>query len=201
MFTLYAAWEPDRDGHDRADLTDLQKAIGEGEKLFNSRTFPIANVQGLNSSKGDPLYNPTDPLANTPTIGTCGTCHNTLNIGNHSTPLPLNIGVTSAISLDNSGGVILGILDTANLPVYTIKSAEGATVRTTDPGRALISGRWVDVGKTKVPGLRGLAARPPYFHNGSAKDIATVIAYLNARFNMGLTPHESRALMSFLLAL
>ncbi len=201
VFTLYAAWEPDRDGHHRADLTDLQKAIGEGEKIFNSRTFMIANVPGLNSAKGYPLYNSADPLANTPITGTCGTCHNTPNIGNHSTPLPLNIGVTSALSLDNSGGVILGILDTANLPVYTIKSAAGATVRTTDPGRALISGRWVDVGKTKVPGLRGLAARPPYFHNGSAKDIATVIAYLNARFNMGLTPHESRALMSFLLAL
>ncbi len=201
VFTLYAAWEPDRDGHHRADLTDLQKAIGEGEKIFNSRTFTIANVPGLNSAKGDPLYNSADPLANKPITGTCGTCHNTPNIGNHSTPMPLNIGVTSAVPLDNSSNVIAGILDTANLPVYTLQSATGAMVRTTDPGRALISGQWVDVGKTKIPGLRGLAARPPYFHNGSAKDLATVITYLNARFNIGLTPQESLALMSFLLAL
>jgi len=201
VFTLYTAWEPDRDGRYQTGLTNLQKAIGEGEKIFNSRTFTIANVPGLNSANSDPLYNPADPLANTPITGTCGTCHNTPNIGNHSKPLPLNIGVTSAVPLDNNGGVIAGILDTVNLPVYTLKSAAGAMVRTTDPGRALISSQWVDVGKTKIPGLRGLAARPPYFHNGSAKDLATVIVYLNARFNIGLTPQESLALMAFLLAL
>jgi cytochrome c peroxidase len=59
----------------------------------------------------------------------------------------------------------------------------------------------VDVGKVKTPVLRGLAGRPPYFHNGSAKDLATVISFYNARFNIGLTPQESRSLMLFLLAL
>ena len=59
----------------------------------------------------------------------------------------------------------------------------------------------VDVGKVKTPVLRGLAARPPYFHNGSAKDLATVISFYNSRFNIGLTPEESRSLMLFLLAL
>jgi cytochrome c peroxidase len=201
VFTLYSDWEPGHYDHSHAELTDLQKSIGEGEHIFNSRTFAIANVQGLNSAKGDPLYNPADPLAGKLVIGTCGTCHNTPNIGNHSTPMSLNIGVTSAVPVDNSGRVISGILDTKNLPIYTLRSVAGAMVRTTDPGRALISGRWVDVGKTKVPALRGLAARPPYFHNGSAKDLAAVIAFHNARFNIGLTPQESHALIQFLSAL
>jgi cytochrome c peroxidase len=58
-----------------------------------------------------------------------------------------------------------------------------------------------DVGKVKTPVLRGLAARPPYFHNGSAKDLATVISFYNARFNISLSPQESRALELFLSAL
>ena len=206
VFTLYAAWEPNHDGHDsdgrgHPRLTDLQKSIGEGEKIFNSRTFTIANVQGLNSAKADPVYNPSDPLSDTPVIGTCGTCHNTPNIGNHSTSLPLNTGVTSAVPVDNRGQTMSGILDTANLPVYTLKSSAGSMVRVTDPGRALITGQWVDMGKVKVPILRGLAARPPYFHNGSAKDLSSVVSFYNAGFNIGLTPEESRALMLFLSAL
>jgi cytochrome c peroxidase len=71
VFTLFAAWEPksgDRDADARAHppLTELQKAIGEGEKIFNTRTFTIANVQGLNGAKGDPLFNPADPVSTNP---------------------------------------------------------------------------------------------------------------------------------------
>ncbi|HET6374533.1 MAG TPA: hypothetical protein VFF88_00650, partial [Methylocella sp.] len=136
-----------------------------------------------------------------PIVGTCSTCHNTPNVGNHSTPLPMNTGVASAIPVNNAGQPVLGILDIAQFPVYTLKSSTGATVRVTDPGRALISGQWTDVGKVKVPVLRGLAARAPYFHNGSAKDLGAVIAFYNARFNIGLTQEESRALELFLSAL
>ena len=35
-----------------------------------------------------------------------------------------------------------------------------------DPGKAMLSSKWTDIGKTKGPMLRGLAARAPYFHNG-----------------------------------
>ena len=206
VFTLFKAWEPDPEvrvkyAEANNPPNDLQRAIGEGEKTFNSRKFIIANVQGLNSRKNDPLFNPADPLSNKLIIGTCGTCHNTPNVGNHSTPLILNTGVASAVPLNNNGMPILGILDTENLPVYTLRSSTGSVINVTDPVRALISGRWLDVGKVRIPVLRGLAARPPYFHNGSAKDLATVISFYNARFNIGLTPEERRALMLFLSAL
>jgi cytochrome c peroxidase len=71
----------------------------------------------------------------------------------------------------------------------------------TDPGRALISGKWVDVGKTKGPILRGLSGRAPYFHNGSAPDLATVVKFYDARFGIGLTDAEEADLTNFLSAL
>lgn len=49
--------------------------------------------------------------------------------------------------------------------------------------------------------LRGLAARAPYFHNGSAKDLATVVSFYNQRFNIGLTPQQQSDLVTFLEAL
>ena len=131
-----------------------------------------------------------------------GSCHNTPNVGNHSTSLPVNIGVTMAVPTDNRGTPISGILDIGNLPVFTLSSnANGTTVQVTDPARAMISGRWVDIGKTKGPVLRGLAARAPYFHNGSAQDLRTVVRFYDARFNIRLTPQEISDLVAFLSAL
>lgn len=65
----------------------------------------------------------------------------------------------------------------------------------------MITGNWTDIGKTKGPILRGLAARAPYFHNGSAKDLATVVSFYNERFNIGLTPQQQSDLVTFLEAL
>ncbi|MEO6577216.1 MAG: hypothetical protein ABIP89_25430, partial [Polyangiaceae bacterium] len=70
-----------------------------------------------------------------------------------------------------------------------------------DPGRALISGQWRDIGRFKVPGLRGLAARAPYFHNGSAATLAEVVEVYNTRFNMNLTAGEKSDLVAFLQTL
>jgi cytochrome c peroxidase len=71
----------------------------------------------------------------------------------------------------------------------------------TDIGRAMISGNWIDIGKLKVPTLRGLAARPPYFHNGSAATLGDVVDFYNNRFNMQLTAQERSDLIAFLQTL
>ena len=73
--------------------------------------------------------------------------------------------------------------------------------QTTDPGRALITGKWVDIGKFKGPVLRGLASRAPYFHNGSARDLGDVIDFYNNRFAAGITKDEKRDLVAFLNSL
>jgi hypothetical protein len=201
VFRLFEVWEPGRDGHARPHLSDAEKAIGRGERLFNERTFTIANVAGLNSAKDDPLANPQDPLFDQPIVGTCSTCHNAFDVGSHSSPLFLGIGVTLVQPTNDAGRPIDGILDAASLPVYTLRSASGNTVAVTDPGRALASGHFVDVGKTKVPVLRGLPARAPYFHNGSAADLATLVRFYDARFGISLTEQEASDLVAFLSAL
>jgi cytochrome c peroxidase len=78
--------------------------------------------------------------------------------------------------------------------------ATGEIEMTTDPGRALIAGKWRDVGRLKSPILRGLA-RAPYFHNGSAKSVDDIVEFYNQRFNIGFTPQEKSDLIAFLRTL
>jgi hypothetical protein len=156
-------------------------AIARGEQLFDSKPIDITGVGGLNDDLG---------VAHIP--GTCGTCHDSPNIGNHSLPVPLNIGVSDLTSP----------LDVSYLPVITLRNkTTREVVQTTDPGRALISGKWKDFGRLKGPILRGLASRAPYFHNGSARTLADVINFYNARFGVGLTAQEKADLLAFLSAL
>jgi cytochrome c peroxidase len=88
------------------------------------------------------------------------------------------------------------------MPRYTLRNkATGETLVTSDPGRALITGKWADRNKFKVPVLRGLAARAPYFHNGSIADLEGVVRFYNGRFQMGLTEQEQADLAAFLRCL
>jgi cytochrome c peroxidase len=65
----------------------------------------------------------------------------------------------------------------------------------------MITGKWEDVGKLKGPVLRGLAARAPYFHNGSAESLKEVVKFYNLRFSMGLNEDEQADLVAFLSVL
>jgi len=88
------------------------------------------------------------------------------------------------------------------MPLYTFRNkATREIVQTTDPGRALITGKWKDMSLFKGPVLRGLPARAPYFHNGFAATLADVIDFYNRRFNIGLTAKEKSDLLAFLRAL
>jgi hypothetical protein len=53
----------------------------------------------------------------------------------------------------------------------------------------------------KGPILRGLAARAPYFQNGSADSLDQVVGFYNQRFQMGLTANEMADLVVFLASL
>lgn len=198
-FDLFAAWEPGSPQY--PSLSPAEQAVGRGEAIFNNTTFTIHDVPGLNSDPKDPLYNSKDPRAGEDLQAGCALCHNSPNVGNHSTALPLNIGVTLAQPVNNDGSPN-DLLDTGHLPVYTLQNAATSkTVSVTDPGKALLNGRWIDIGKTKGPMLRGLAGRAPYFHNGSAKDLETVVRFYDERFNIGFTPAQMSDLVAFLNAL
>ena len=97
---------------------------------------------------------------------------------------------------------IRGALDVGHLPIYMfMETTTGSTIMVTDPGRGLVTGKFIDIGKTKVPGLRNLSARPPYFHNGSAPDLLTVVDYHDLRFSIGFSAQEKSDLVKFLEAL
>jgi cytochrome c peroxidase len=185
IFDLYSNWS-NRRGH--TPKSERRQTIARGEELFNSTKINITGVAGLN----DVLNQPSIP-------GFCGTCHDTPNIGNHSVKAPLNIGVA------NAGADSPPALDISGLPVFTIWCTSGPlagqTFEVTDPGRALITGKCADIGKVKGPILRGLAARAPYFHNGSAATLADVVEFYNQRFDIGFTDQERADLVAFLSAL
>jgi cytochrome c peroxidase len=71
----------------------------------------------------------------------------------------------------------------------------------TDPGRALITGQWNDIGRFKGPTLRGLAGRAPYFHNGAAASLEDVVRFYDVRFGLLLTAKQQADLVAFLRAL
>ena len=49
--------------------------------------------------------------------------------------------------------------------------------------------------------LRGLAARAPYFHNGSAADLGQVLDFYTTRFGVQFTKREPADLIAFLNSL
>jgi hypothetical protein len=167
------------DAQAQSSTNAARAQIARGEAIFDTKPIAITGVGGLNDALG---------VASIP--GTCTTCHDSPNYGHHSVRLPINIGSADASRR------------TPDLPLYTLQNiATGATVQTTDPGRALVTGKWADIGKFKGPILRGLAARAPYFHNGSAATIADAINFYDTRFGIGFTAQEKADLAAFLLAL
>ncbi len=176
--TLFNAWAPP--ASPSGDNSARRRySIYRGQQIFNTRPIAITGVAGLN-----------DLLGQTTITGTCTTCHDTPNVGNHSVSLAINIGISD------------GARRTPDMPLYILRNTStGETVQTTDPGRALITGKWADIGKFKGPVLRGLQLRPPYFHNGMAATLVDVIDFYNTRFSMGLTAQERSDLLAFLQAL
>jgi cytochrome c peroxidase len=188
VFDVYDAWSRSRE--------HARRSVARGEEIFNSRPITISGVAGLNFASP---FNPPLPAS---FEGTCTACHDTPNSGNHSIVAPLNIGLA-----DESRR-------TPDMPLYTLqqkcvtlqdgtKSVGPAcpALSVTDPGRALISGQYADIGKFKGPILRGLAARAPYFHNGSAADLGAVIDFYNERFGAGIVGQDREDLIAFLRAL
>ncbi len=163
--TLFSAWSKlyAQDGNFSEAATDAaRRKIAAGAVLFGSAPVQISNVRGLNDNVA--LGKPTT-LA-----GTCTTCHDTPNIGNHSLPLPLDIGTSHSVlpSVEPDPNIAAGLaeLSMPDLPVYLISGCPNPfnpgqveSFYTSDPGKALISGLCSDFNRGKGPVLRG--ARGP----------------------------------------
>ncbi len=152
--------------------------IARGQEVFNTNEFDISGVPGLN-----------DVLGQDPVRGTCSTCHNTPNVGGHSVIRMIDLGIANAPNCD------------AAFPILTVQNkTTGEIRRICDMGRGG-NGVWADLGKFRVPPLRGLAARAPYFHDGRAKNISEVIHFYKDRFNIDFSGGKESDLEAFLGAL
>ena len=89
----------------------------------------------------------------------------------------------------------------ANRALRKLRTYLGRVIYTQDPGRALISGKCNDIGAIVMQQLRGLAARAPYFANGSAANLREVVDFYDRRFNIQFTEQEKQDLVNFLSVL
>jgi hypothetical protein len=152
--------------------------IARGQAVFNTNEFDITGVPGLNDVLGQPTIR-----------GTCSTCHNTPNVGGHSVIRMIDLGIANA---PNCNSVF---------PILTLQNKTTGEIRQIcDMGRGG-NGVWADLGKFRVPPLRGLAARAPYFHDGRAKDIGEVTHFYKDRFNIDFSGGRESDLQAFLGAL
>jgi cytochrome c peroxidase len=183
--------------------TASQRAsIQRGQTIFNTRVFTVTNVRGLNDAKRTVLL-----------PATCASCHNVVDVGNDFFDTPKDTGV-----MDSTSNVLPPGL---NLPIFTflcplgslsnafVTYSDPVTVngvvydqyQTTDPGVGWISGKCADLGRMKVPVLRGLAGRAPYFHGGNVSNLTQLVQFYNQRFNIGLSEQDASDLINFLNSL
>lgn len=162
-------------------------SVARGEAIFNSRPFIISGVAGINDLAGGSFP------------GNCTTCHSNTNAGNDVRP---------QAQLDEGTSGAQFALPANDLPNFLLictggKSTpfNGSAVWSRDPGLALITGKCADIGKVKSAQLRGLAARPPYFHDGSAATLKDVVNFYNARFSIGFSAQDIQDLVNFLQTL
>jgi hypothetical protein len=167
-----------------------QAAVARGADIFMYRTFWIRDTAHINSiGLGNPLKR------------SCATCHNAQLTGQDLSAGWVDVGTTNFAAAPEPTAIA-----TSELPVFKVTCKKdaaphpylGRTIYTTDPGRALISGKCNDVGSIVMQQLRGLAARAPYFANGSAKNLREVVDFYDKRYEMKLSEFEKEDLIAFL---
>lgn len=191
VWSEFAAWESHGNAAATSGLSAQQRAFREsvarGARVFRERTFLISDSAGINSpiGFGNPVRN------------SCVFCHNMSQMGNDVAPGQVDLGTTNEPFAD----------PLPHLPLFRIRCLGqphphyGPVIYTHDPGYALTTGRCADVGKITLQSMRGLAARAPYFSNGSAKDLRAVVDFYDRRYNIGYTEQEKQDLVNLMSVL
>ncbi|HVY81345.1 MAG TPA: hypothetical protein VG994_10225 [Steroidobacteraceae bacterium] len=199
VFPLGEQWKHLPRGADDAEnaRNAARESIARGHDVFMFRTFWIKDSMHLN----------TVGLGN-PAKRTCATCHGMHMTGMDTANGWMDIGTTN---LPWAKEVPLNPWneERPELPLFRITCKPGVkphpflgrVIYTQDPGRALISGQCNDVGTIVIQQFRGLAARAPYFSNGSAATLRELVDYYDRRYNIGYSEQEKQDLVNFLGAL
>jgi hypothetical protein len=174
-------------GRDLAASFDPWRNVSAATLAIRQRAFRESVLRGVD------LFVTRDFRLPDGKRGTCATCHQP-DI-KHS----MDAGTTNLPTATES----------PELPLFRITCDASATPHpqlgrtflTQDPGRALITGKCADVGSILMQQFRGLAARAPYFANGSARNLTELVQFFDRRFKIGLTDKEEEDLVNFLSVL
>jgi predicted MFS family arabinose efflux permease len=187
VFQLFDAWKKPA----QSSQAEFRASIARGNDIFMFRQFWLRDATHINSiGLGNPLKR------------TCATCHNAQMTGQDLSAGWVDVGTTNYPTWTEPPLYS----ESRELPVFKItcdKDAPphpylGRVIYTSDPGRALISGRCVDVGSIVMQQFRGLSARAPYFSNGSMKSLRELVDFYDRRFDMKLSEQEKLDLANFL---
>jgi hypothetical protein len=164
----------------------FRASVQRGHDVFFFRTFWISDAMHINTvGLGNPIKR------------TCATCHGMHMTGMDTANGWMDVGTTNhpwALEPPESPWAkalpelpLFRITCNADLPPHPFL---GRTIYTQDPGRALISGKCEDVGAIVIQQFRALAARAPYFSNGSAASLRELVDFYDRRFNIRYTEQE-----------
>lgn len=186
VFGDFSIWRDIQDAELSEEARAFRDSVARGADIFYLRRFMIQDVAGMNDrGLGNPFHR------------SCGSgCHNTTLMGMDLAPGFMDLGLNNRPWANNR----------PDLPLFRIvcdADADphpylGREIYSHDPGRALITGKCKHVGLIMTQQMRGLAARAPYFANGSAKTLREMVDFYDRRFNIGYTEQEKRDLVNFM---
>ncbi|MEO8308499.1 MAG: hypothetical protein ABI616_10735 [Pseudomonadota bacterium] len=187
VFAKFEGWQQPRAG-ESAEQAAFRASVARGNDVFFVRPFWIRDAMHINTvGLGNPMKR------------TCATCHNMFMTGMDAVAGWMDLGTTNLPHANDSPELpLFKITCNADIPPHTFL---GRVIYTQDPGRALISGRCNDVGAIVEQQFRGLAARAPYFSNGSARTLRELVDFYDRRFNIRFTETEKQDLVNFLSVL
>jgi hypothetical protein len=190
VFGWFGMWNRPIDAASDAERRqqEFRASVARGADIFFTKRFFIKDV-GVYNDKG--LGNPFKR--------SCASgCHNTLLAGMDLAPGFMDLGLNNWPANQRSD---LPLFKATCRPDARPQSYLGRVVYTHDPGRALITGLCRDLGASMTQQLRGLAARAPYFMNGSASTLRELVDFYDRRFNIGYTETEKQDLVNFMSTL
>ena len=166
----------------------FRESVARGANVFANKTFLIRDAAGLTSiGFGNPVRN------------ACAFCHNMLRTGMDVAPGQVDLGTTNEPFANAAPELPLFKLTCK--PQYRSHPHLGRVVYTQDPGYALTTGKCRDIGKITIQQMRGLAARAPYFSNGSAKTLRDLVDFYDRRYGIGYTEQEKQDLVNLMSVL
>ena len=173
--------------------THLRESVARGHDVFFFRTFWIKDAMHLNTvGLGNPIKR------------TCSTCHGMHMTGMDTANGWMDIGTTN-LPWASEPPQSPWAKQAPEMPLFKLTCTShaphpflGRAIYTQDPGRALITGRCNDIGTIVMQQFRGLAARAPYFVNGSARDLRELVDFYDRRFNIQYNEEEKEDLINFL---